>query len=846
MRLGGTLILGTVALGTLCLAMAPALIAAEPPSAAARQGYQVLERSCFKCHGEGIQLSSLDLRTRDLALRGGEHGAAVVPGKPEQSRLYRLIAGLDQPQMPPTGRLADREIEAVRAWIAAGAPYPGGTGQAKDGDWWAFRTVRRPPVPEVDEPAWNRNPVDRFLLAKMRAEGVQPSPRADRRTLIRRATFDLHGLPPTYEEVEAFVNDPAPDAYPRLIDRLLASPRYGERWARHWLDLSRFAESEGFKSDEFRPTAWRYRDYVIDSFNADKPYDRFIREQIAGDELSPDDPWSLVATGFNRHWADESNARNLRLRRQEILNDITDTVSSVMLGLTTGCARCHDHKYDPIPQRDYYRLQAFFAGIEPRAELPLVPRDVLARHRGQLAEWQAATRETREKLAALEAPYREKLMKDKRMPFPEEVQVAIDTSAAERTALQWQLYRSVLPQIELKPDDVAKAMEGDDKAAWESLRGELEQHASIRPADLPTGIGITDIGSEAPETHVLGGGSYDSPEERVDPGFLSAFDPRDAAIVPRDDLNSTGRRTVLAYWLTSPRNPLTARVMVNRIWQYHFGTGIVPTASDFGRAGALPTHPELLDWLSSQFVANGWRMKAIHRLIMTSEAYQQTSDFREEAAEADPDNRLVWRFNRRRLEGEAVRDAALAASGLLNLKMAGPSVFPELPPGATGAWPVTQDEAERSRRSVYVFVKRNQRYPLFEAFDFPDTHEPCARRTVTNTAPQALMLFNSALTLKWAQALAGRVLAASETSDQWPAQAYRLVLQRDPDAEEQSLALEFLRTQTERLRARATDPKGLALPAVDALPEGDDPAVAAALVDLCHALMNANEFVYVE
>lgn len=856
-------------------------------TADAQRGYQVLAENCFKCHGGGTQLGGLDLRTQALALKGGKHGAALVPGKSAASRLLKMVHGALKPQMPPTGALSDTDVRAVQAWIDAGARYPASASAQGDGRWWAFRPVRPSAPPKLDD-AWVKSPIDAFLLAKMKAEGVRPNPPADRATLIRRATFDLWGLPPTPEEVEAFVGDRSPNAYEKLIDRLLASPRYGERWGRHWLDLARYAESEGFKADETRPNAWRYRDYVIQSFNADKPYDRFVREQIAGDELDPENPDALVATGFNRHWADESNARNLRLRRQEILNDITDTVGSVFLGVTLGCARCHDHKYDAITQKDYYRIQAFFAAVQPRTDIPLLTRQQQEEHRRRQAEWEERTREPRARLAALEAPYREKLVKGKRMPFPAEVQDAIDTPATQRTALQWQLFHQVLPQLALTDDEVGKAMKAEDRSRWQSLRTEMARWDPMKPAEAPTALGVTDVGKEAPKVFTLGVGVYDAPVEEVQPGFLSGITTEAPRIVPPTTVVSTGRRTALANWLASPDNPLTARVMVNRVWQSHFGRGLVPSANDFGKAGEPATHPELLDWLAARFAggvsslefrvsgsepgnrrasapsgtngvvaqletrnlkletpASPWSLKALHRLIMLSSAYRQSSAFNAAMAARDPEDRLLWRYRRSRLEAEAIRDTCLAVSGELNEKMGGPSIFPELPDGVStrGGWPVNADPKERARRSVYIFVRRNLRYPLFQAFDFPDTHEPCARRNVTNTAPQALMLFNSELALKWSQSMAGRLVREAPNTEARVERAYRLAFGRAPESSERDAAVEFMKKQTETIRRRLERKEPVALPAGV---EGGDAAEGAALVDFCHALMNANEFLYVD
>ena len=830
------------------------------------RAHTVLATHCFKCHGGTAPLSKLDLTTSAAARRGGTHGPAVAPGRPQDSRLLRMVEGTLKPQMPPTGALSDADVAALREWIAAGAQWPaaapqangaadgrpgaGAPGSARPGSaltHWAFRPVARPTPPAVRDP-WVRGPVDAFVLTRLRAAGLRPAPEADRSTLIRRVTFDLHGVPPTPEEVEQFVQDRSPHAYEKVVDRLLASPRYGERQARHWLDLARFAESEGFKADETRPNAWRYRDYVIESFNSDKPYNRFMMEQVAGDELYPDQPAALVATGFNRHWADESNARNIRLRRQEILNDITDTVGSVYLGLTVGCARCHDHKYDPIPQKDYYRLQAFFAASQPREDIPLVSRAELVRHRGAVAQWEARTRDTRVALEALEQPVREKLVRGKRMPFTPEVQDAIDTPPAKRTALQWQLFLKVSPQLEVKDEDIGKAMKGEEKARWERLRAEMAREAPKKPSDLPLALGITDVGRTAPPVHTLAVGVYDAPLEEVQPGFLSAATTEAPQIVPPREVESTGRRSALARWLGDARNPLTTRVIVNRIWQQHFGRGLVASASDFGRTGDPPTHPELLDWLAGTFTGRetlNWSVKGLHRLLVTTSAYRQSSRFEATAAAKDPQNLLLWRYRRWRLEGEAIRDAALLVSGRLSGKMGGPSIFPDLPRGVVtrGGWPVTADPQERDRRSVYIFVRRNMRYPLFEAFDFPDTHEPCARRNVTNTAPQALMLFNSELALGMAESMAGRIVQDAESPAGRVERAYRLAFGRAPESEEREQALQFLSRQSSLLRDRLGRGEKLAAPRGAS---GGDPAEGAALVDLCHALMNANEFLYVD
>jgi hypothetical protein len=698
--------------------------------------------------------------------------------------------------------------------------------------WWAFQKVVKPAVPQPKNHAWVRNNIDAFILAKLEDKNLAPAPAANRVTLIRRATLDLTGLVPTPEEVQAFVSDPAPDAFAKVVDRLLESPRYGERWARHWLDLARYADSEGFKSDETRPNIWRYRDYVVDSFNEDKPFDRFLKEQIAGDELYPQDPAALIATGFNRHFPDESNARKLMERRQQILNDITDTVGSVFLGLTYGCAKCHDHKYDPILQKDYYRLQAFFANTRIEDNLALDSGERRADYQRQYAAWDAQTKDIRAEMHKLAGPAQADLYKENFDKFPAEIQTAITTTAAERTPIQWQMYYKARPQLEHDEDEAAHALKGENKKRWAELKTDLARFDGIKPAPEPVAQAMIDNGSESPKTHVLAVGVYDAYKEEVEPGFLSILDPAPAKIVAPEGRHSTGRRTALANWLASPDNPLAARVMVNRIWHYHFGRGLVGTPSDFGVMGERPANPALLDYLAATFVEDGWSIKKMHRQIMLSSTYQESAQFDPEAAKVDPEDRLAWRYARHRLEGEAIRDSILEVSGKLNLKMGGPGVFPPLPAGVEtrGGWKKDEDASEADRRSVYVFVRRNTRYPMFEVFDMPDTHESCPRRNATVTAPQALELLNNELVLDWSQSLAGRVWNdAGLTPEAQVDRAWRFVYSRAATAEERKEALAFLERQATLLGERMAQ----------------DQAQKAALTDLCHMLVNSNEFLYV-
>ncbi len=705
--------------------------------------------------------------------------------------------------------------------------------------WWAIQ-----PVLEQTPPLAHLSRIDAFVHAKLQAKGIAPNAPADRVTLLRRATLDLTGLPPTPEETQAFLNDESPAAFAKVIDRLLASPRYGERWARHWLDLARYADSEGFKADETRPNIWRYRDYVIQSFNQDKPYDRFVQEQLAGDEMFPNDPEALVGTGFNRHFPDEYNARNLMQRRQELLNDITDVVGSTFMGLTFGCAKCHDHKFDPILHKDYYRLQSFFSGLHIDDSAGLAPEKTQQAYAAQLKVWEQATAGVRSEIATVLKPQRDFRVKENFDKFPEEIQDSVTSTAGKRSPMQWQMYYKALPQLTFDDREVSKGLKGETKAAYAKLEAKLKAYDNLKPADLPVAQAMVEDAAAIAKTHVLRGGAYDAAEAEVQPGFLSILDASDAAL-PIAIPGKSGRRTALAKWLTRPENPLTARVMVNRVWHYHFGRGLVGTPSDFGLMGDRPSHRELLDDLSYRFVRGGWSIKQLHREIMLSATYQQSSDHAEAAARIDPENKLLWRYNRRRLEGESIRDSMLAASGLLNTKMNGPGVFPPLPAGVEtrGGWKSNESLEEARRRSIYIFVRRNTRYPMFEAFDMPDTHESCSRRNQTVTPSQALELMNSELVLDWSKGLAARVLNdAGLSREAMVDRAYRLVYSRPASEDEKRLASEFFVRHQPILEARqASTPLGVP----EKLPDGIKPIEAAVLVDLCHALFNSNEFLYI-
>lgn len=734
-------------------------------------------------------------------------------------------------------------------WLASAAPAQENDREERP---WSFRPVVRPVVPPVRQADWLRNPIDAFILARLEAEGLAPAPEADRRTLIRRLSFDLLGLPPTPEEIAAFESDPRPDAYERLVDRFLASPHFGEHWALYWLDLVRYAQSDGFKADDPRPTAWRYRDYVIRAFNEDRPYDRFVQEQLAGDELFPEDPQARVATAFLRHFPDEYNARNLRLRRQEILNDLTDTTAAVFLGLTLGCARCHDHKYDPLTQVDYYRFQAFFAAVSPRDDLPLADASAQQRFQEQQQRWLQQTAALRRQLAEIEEPYRQKFRQRNKSKFAPEYQQAYDLPPAQRSPLQQLLAEMVAKQLDQGAEGLAHQMPPAVRARWQALRQQLAAYEQHKPPPLPVTLGVTDIGPQAPPTYVLKRGDYRQPRAEVRPGFPAALTLPGAEVPLSPKGKSTGRRAALACWLTRPDHPLTARVLVNRLWQHHFGRGLVATPSDFGTQGEPPTHPELLDWLAAELIAQGWSLKALHRLMVTSATYRQAPRGWPETLRRDPENRWLGRSRRRRLEGETLRDALLAVSGLLNRKMAGPSVCPELPAelGTVRGWRVTPEVTERQRRSIYVYVKRNLRYPFFQLFDAPDSNETCPRRYVSTSAPQALLLLNSQQVHDWAWAFAGRLLRQAPAEPEAIIRlAFRLALGREPDAAEYQLSRTFIINEmTVARRHREDRPGAPAAPALPAahVPATVEPAFAEAVAAFCHVLFNLNEFFYVD
>jgi hypothetical protein len=740
--------------------------------------------------------------------------------------------------MPPGTPLEPESVALIERWIGGGARWPDAVAPATAGgrsQHWAFHPPRRPEVPRTDSD-WARGPIDHFVAQKLRDAGLRPAAEADRASLIRRLAFDLTGLPASAGQVQHFVQDPDARAYEKLVEQYLASPRYGERWGRRWLDLVRYADTAGFEIDPYIPDAWRYRDYVIESFNQDKPYDRFLREQIAGDEFFPEDPVAQTGTGLfcigpNRDlYPDQAD-----INRTEILTDYTDTVASVFLGLAAGCARCHDHKFDPIPQRDYYRLQAVFApAVKTKVAL-----NRLTSLGFEVAEnvREIKLREIGEEIGVLQTRCRTLLLDDKLRLLPQEVQTALRLDDPRRTARQRELATVYASRVRIDDDQIRACLDAGEAKHLRAIEKRLvDLFANYRAK--PFACGITDVGDYAPKTLVPGKGGRT--EEEVKPGFLSALGggsiPDRSFARPTTGpiplMPTTGRRHALAEWLTRPDHPLTARVMVNRVWQFHFGRGLVATPSDFGTRSRPPSHPELLDWLATEFVAHGWSVKHLHRLILRSATYRQSSNSTTEARAADPENVYLSRFSRRRLEAEEVRDAVLQATGSLNLRMGGRPVVPPLSKeelfnmiGRTGdAWVVTADVSEHGRRSAYLIQRRTFRMPMMEVFDAPETMVTCPGRDSSTTAPQSLTLLNGSFVVEEAGRLAARLVAAHRDDERAMIEAvWRHVLSRDPTGEEAASATHFLRAQ----RANTGSPQ-------------------AALTELIRGVLNLNEFLYVD
>jgi hypothetical protein len=793
-----------------------------------KQVLPILQQNCFKCHGEGKVRGGLRLTSRANLLKGGDSGPAVSIEKPETSRLIQAINYRDGLEMPPTGKLPQEKIDLLTRWVKAGTPWPGAaqtgdTPTTKSGEisnearnYWAYLPIRRPELPVVADSQWVRTPVDNFVLAKLRAAKLNPAPPADKRHLVRRVYYDLIGLPPTPEQVDAFVNDPAPNAYEKLIDELLDSPHYGEKWGRHWLDVVRYAETNGYERDGPKPFAWRYRDYVIRSFNEDKPYDQFVREQLAGDELvltTPTDGgrWAsdpLIAVGYYRLglWDDEP-ADPLQAR-YDGLDDIVATTALTFLAMTMNCARCHDHKIDPIPQTDYYRLLAFFADVQPYSNDMNVGtsssvRDIAGPE--MQAKYDAELRRHEQRATELQAAMK-RIEDDAIRLMP-----AVDQREAEG------------PQrIRIITFKMPMYLNAEQKKQYADLKKELEKTKRQPGPPRTLALSVNNCIANPPPTHVMIRGNAHAPGAAVEPAFPTVLGFATPTLQRQaKDARSSGRRTVLAEWITSKDNPLSARVMVNRIWQHHFGRGLVPTPNDFGKFGQPPTHPELLDWLADEFMRGGWRIKRVHKLLMLSNTYRMSACSNDKALRVDPANTLFWRFNMRRLTAEEVRDSILAVSGRLNSTMGGPSIYPPISqevllgqsmPG--NGWGKSTPE-EASRRSIYVHVKRSLLVPILSQHDQADTDSSCPVRYTTTVPTQALGMLNGEFTNEQSTALSERL--RREVPNDLPAlvrRAIYLTTSRVPESEEVRGDMEFIRKH--------------------------------GLAQYCLMLLNTNEFLYLD
>lgn len=869
---------------------------------------------CQQCHGAAVQMSKLSLATRAALLRGGSHGPAIVPGNAAESLLYKRITGEEKPAMPmaPLPPLTPDEIVAVKNWIDQGAPWPDASAPVPasaanndtdpsllvyngyherkitdaDREWWSFKKPVRPAVPQVKDARWGKSAIDALVNAKLESKGLTPAPATDRRTLIRRAYLDLVGLLPSPAEVDAFVKDPSPHAYEDLVDRLLASPHYGERWARLWLDVARYSDSTGYEYDYDVSDAWRYRDYVIKAFNEDKPYDQFILEQLAGDELDKPTFDSLTATGFVRLGPRvlDRDLENPNYRF-DYIDDIIRTTYQSFQALSVNCAHCHDHKFDPITRKDYYKTVAVFNGFV-EYDHPLVPADEWAQYQKATKEINDKIKPLRQQITNIEAPYRKELFQRALAKFPADVQEAYNTPEEKRNPGQKLLAAQVATVRGEEEQDfntggrTALKVSPEDDQARQKLQDQIDALTKQLPPRPAVALGVRDgdfrfiphppfqpgslggivyekfglTGKYLPEqgdhyapppTYFASTGLMPFPEEMkapvVEPGFLTVLSkavpqPSPFADPPKNAYPTSGRRRALAEDIASPDNPLTARVMVNRIWYQHFGQGIVTTPNNFGKMGTQPSNPELLDWLATEFIRQGWSVKQMHRLIMNSETYKMASDYYLPAdAEKDPTNQSLWRFPIKRLEAEIIRDAVLSASGDINFQAGGKPFFPPVPESVTsqvptkGKWEPTKEDPSTWRRSIYAYVKRNMKYPMFEVFDQPDATLSCERREVTTVPTQALTLFNNEFFLLEARHFAERV--AQEAGTDPTAQiklVYHIAFSREPSPRELNQGVEFLKKQPVR---QALSPASR--------------QSSAALAEFAHVIFNTNEFLYI-
>ncbi len=845
----------------------------------------VFRARCIACHSGGEPMGGLDLRTLQSLLAGSHNGPVIVEGSADASILIRKVTAQTMPP-PGTGPpLGNREIEQLRRWVdtsrfgiradRAGAARvtftekeaPPVTEQQRQ--FWAFRQPAARPAPTVRNGNRVRNEIDAFVLAKLESDGLTFSPEAPKEVLMRRAYFDLIGLPPSPEEIDEFLSDAEPNAYERLIDRLLASPRYGERWGRHWLDAAGYIDTAGSDNDlaiiSVLEGMWRYRDYVVKSFNNDKPWDRFVTEQLAGDELvdwrgaekyTPEILESLIATGYLRTPFDRTGAdiTNLYKERHDVVFGLVEKVSASLMGLTVSCARCHSHRFDPIPQRDYYRFMALFTPAynpmnwkQPQDRfLPDVAKteqEEIDRHN---AEFDKPLAELNEERTRLRQPYEDALLDNKLEALPREIRAdtktALRTDEEERTQIQKYLFKKFGEKLAVKPEEVDEALARNPQHSDEQEKLD-QQIATLESSKRSYGKiqAAWDVGAP-PTTRLLQRGAVESPGPPVKPGFLevlSAPGETDSMRPAGAQGETSGHRLALARWLTSSDNPLTARVAVNHVWQHHFGVGIVATPENFGELGARPTHPELLDWLAVDFMDNGWRMKRLHRMITTSTVYRQSSRQTESrghaaAKKADPLNKLLWRMNMRRLEAEAVRDAILAASGKLDRTLGGPAIMVEHDP--SGLQSIDRKDPTPNaagRRSLYVLARRSYPLNFLEVFDYPLIQTGCNRRINSATPLQSLTLMNDGFVIEHAEQLGERVerMANGASAEEKIGTAYLLALSRKPTTKETALSFAHLGKQEELYRKANVAPRE---------------AASKALASLAQMLLASNEFLYVE
>ena len=797
-----------------------------------------LQTRCAQCHNDTLRTSGFSVTSRENVLTGGNRGEAVSLDHPEKSLILAALRHSGPLKMPADGRLEEARVAAIERWIELGAPWPEGSppsAPASGEQHWSFQPIERPELPEVSAPGWARNPIDRFVLARLDQAGLEPSPEPDAATLMRRVHLDLTGLLPSPEEIRDYLADERPGAYERLVNDLLESPHYGERWGRHWLDIARYADSNGYNNDAPRKI-WRYRDWVIDALNRDLPFDQFVIEQIAGDLLPDASEDQLVATGFHRNTLlNLEGGVDFEQYRVEAVVDRVAVTGVAFLGLTLGCARCHDHKYDPISQREFYELFAFFNSID---ELSGEFNNQQGRARAYEPVLEFGTTEQYDRRAAIQAQvaamraeqkqYEAKLLEE----LPEwEASLTEEQIDSLPVGVQRILRTPPEQRLEGRLVFVKNEYLGQDIGVRERRKA-IAAVTKLLP-DIPSTLIMRDL-PEARPTHVLLQGEFLNKGIQVQPRTPNALPPLSAAKPNRLDL---------ARWLVNERNPLTPRVTVNRVWQRFFGRGIVRTENDFGTQGEAPTHPLLLDWLASEFIADGWSMKSLQRLIVTSATYRQASTFRPDLATKDAPNRWLGRQNRLRVESEIVRDLALSASGLLEPAIGGPSVFPAQPKGVMirNPWPESKGR-ERYRRGMYTYFWRTSPHPGLMVFDSPDSLTIATRRNRSNTPLQALTLLNDTGFHEFAQGLATRVLreqAGRERNEQI-SHAFRVCLTRSPSEIEHARLERFLSTQLDEFRTYPDRiDQALTLKADNRI----DPAEAAAWTALAGVLMNLDEFI---